>query len=934
MNHGSRTARAALGGLLAALLLAGCGLSPDAASRVAKAREYRADGELQSALIELKNALKDDPANVEARTLLGEVSLEAGDPASAIKEFEKAMELGADAASLRVSYGAALREAGNHAELIKLVDGAKGATPEQTARLGALQAEALMGLGQAEEAGAALAAAVAADPKPVDVRLAQVRLALGTGRLDEAQQLVTALAGDAKTDHRYWELRAQLALRRNDPAAAAAAYREGMTAIDDPVGARRFMLQGGLTEVLLGSGDVAGARTEIAAMLKQSPRHPLPNYLLSRADYQEGHYKDALAHAQAVISVLPSSAHALMLAGASAIKLGQAAQGESYLASAVRADPAYLPARQLLAEARLGRGAASEAMETLMPAFESGSSDPGLLALLGQASAQAGTLDQAIALYSRRLVDEPDNHQLRIYLAASLMASGRNDEASRELQKISSGDANEKLRAELLGVIARLRDGDLAGARTQAAVIRSAQAGNADALQTLGTLFMGARAWDDARAQFNAALAVNPRHVAARLNLGRLDAFAGNPDAASARFKAVLADQPRNVDAMVALAGLAQAAGDKAGTVAWLEKARAADKAALQPRLLLAEHHLREKAPDKARAVADEAVAAHPDSAQAANALAVVMAAQGQMPGARDQFARAADLAPTWPEARFNTARAEIALGNVEAARKNLEAAIALDPGYVNALAVLTAVELRSERVTEAARHFEALQRKDPDGTLTRLLQGDLLFAQKRPAEARTAYAAVLKQTGDQRAAFGVYQAARAAGDANAVGVLEDWLKAHPTDQAARMLLAEGRYARGDKAQAIAAYEQVVAAMPDNAAALNNLAVAYQEAGDKRAVATARKAWSLAPQSGAVADTLGWILHQQGDRQRALELLQKAAELAPGVAEIRYHLAVALNDGGDAKRARAELEAILSDKAAVAMHDQAQQLLQRLKPVT
>ena len=924
MNHGSRIARVALGGLLAALLLAGCGLSQDPARRIEKAREYRADGELQSALIELKNVLKDDPANVEARTLLGEVSLESGDPTSAIKEFEKAVELGADAAGFRLSYGAALREAGNYPALLKLIEGAKGATPEQTARLAALQAEALMGLGRADEARAALAAAAAADPKPVDVRLAQARLALGTGRLDEAQQLLTALAGDAKTNHRYWELRAQLALRKNDPAAAAAAYREGLAAIGDTFGVRRFMLQGGLTEVLLGSGDVKGARTEIAAMLKQSPRHPLPNYLLSRADYQEGHYKDALAHAQAVISVLPSSAQALMLAGASAIKLGQLAQGESYLANAVRADPDYVPARQLLAEARLGRGAATEAMDTLLPAFESGSSDPGLLALLGQASAQAGSIDKAIALYSRRLVEEPDNNQLRIYLAASLMASGRNDEASRELEKISSGNANEQLRAELLGVIARLRDGDLAGARTQAAAIRSAQAGNADALQVLGTLFMAARAWDDARVQFNAALAVNPRHVPARLNLGRLEAIAGNTDAAGARFKSVLADEPRNVDAMVALAVLAQAAGDKAGAVTWLEKARAADAAALQPRLLLAEYYLREKAPDKARVVADEAVAAHRDSAQAANALGVVMASQGQMPGARDQFARAADLAPTWPEARFNTARAELALGNGEAARKSLEGAIALDPGYVNALAVLTALELRSERVTEAARHFEALKRKDPDSTLTQLLGADLLFAQKRPAEARAAYAAVLKQTGDQRAAFGVYRAARAAGDANAVRVLEDWLKAHPTDQAARLLLAEGRYQDGDKAQAIAAYEAVVAASPNNAAALNNLAVAYQEVGDKRAVATARKAWALAPQSGAVADTLGWILHQQGERERALELLKKAAELAPAMPEIRYHLAVALNDSGDSKQARAVLEAILADKSAVAMHDQAQ----------
>lgn len=139
MNHRPHVLRPALGVLLAALLLAGC--SQDAGSRIEEAREARADGKLQAALIELKNALKDDPANLEARVLLGEVSLQAGDPATAVKEFQKSAELGAKGADFVLAYGAALRETGNFDALVKLLADAKGDTPQQAARLEALKAD-------------------------------------------------------------------------------------------------------------------------------------------------------------------------------------------------------------------------------------------------------------------------------------------------------------------------------------------------------------------------------------------------------------------------------------------------------------------------------------------------------------------------------------------------------------------------------------------------------------------------------------------------------------------------------------------------------------------------------------------------------------------------------------------------------------------------
>ena len=70
--------------LVAALAtLTACGLADDPASRIERAAEYQANGDYRASMIELKNALQEEPDNVDARIMLGEVSLELGEPEAA-----------------------------------------------------------------------------------------------------------------------------------------------------------------------------------------------------------------------------------------------------------------------------------------------------------------------------------------------------------------------------------------------------------------------------------------------------------------------------------------------------------------------------------------------------------------------------------------------------------------------------------------------------------------------------------------------------------------------------------------------------------------------------------------------------------------------------------------------------------------------------------
>ena len=66
----------------------------DSDEYVAEAKQYLQKGKSKEAIIQLKNALKSDPANVDARVLLGQLYLASGDTAGARKELGRAARLG------------------------------------------------------------------------------------------------------------------------------------------------------------------------------------------------------------------------------------------------------------------------------------------------------------------------------------------------------------------------------------------------------------------------------------------------------------------------------------------------------------------------------------------------------------------------------------------------------------------------------------------------------------------------------------------------------------------------------------------------------------------------------------------------------------------------------------------------------------------------
>ena len=141
--------------------MAGCNRSKTADELLADATQYEQKGDQKAALIQLKNAVAQNPENAQARLRLGTLHLELGDAPSAEKELRKAVSLGTSAGQTLPLLAQSLLNQGKFQPLLDDIseDQAKGSAP-LLARRGA----ALLGLGDTDKSRASYEAALAADP--------------------------------------------------------------------------------------------------------------------------------------------------------------------------------------------------------------------------------------------------------------------------------------------------------------------------------------------------------------------------------------------------------------------------------------------------------------------------------------------------------------------------------------------------------------------------------------------------------------------------------------------------------------------------------------------------------------------------------------------------------------------------------------------------
>ena len=304
---------------------------------------------------------------------------------------------------------------------------------------------------------------------------------------------------------------------------------------------------------------------------------------------------------------------------------------------------------------------------------------------------------------------------------------------------------------------------------------------------------------------------------------------------------------------------------------------------------------------DRAEAELDRLARAYPRSAAVLGQRGILRGLRKDPAGARRFFEQALEADPGSVEAVAGLVALDIAAKQPEAARRRVDAPVS-QPGATLAMQMLAArtyVAVGDRRAAEAM--FRRVIARDPNYLPAYSALGQLYVAERRLDEALAEFDALAKRDPKPVAAL------------TFAGII---------------LQMQGR-----TAEARERYERAVQLDPNAAVAANNLAWIYAESGGNLDVALqlAQAAQSRLPDSADVNDTLGYVYYKKNLFPQAIQALQTAVEKDPTKPGYHFRLGQALAKAGAAQGAAEHLRRALELKPDFEHAAEARALLQGLQ---
>lgn len=889
--------------MTAVLLATGCtGPDEDRLSASLQQRLERQD--LDGAVIDAKNLVQAAPESARSRYWLGRVLLDSGDVAGAETELGRAERLGHPPAQLLPTLARLMNAQGRTREVISRFGEASLDDPGAAALLAVELSRAHRAQGDAERAGAVIAAALQRAPEHLPARVQRARLALAAGNAGAEREEVQGLLARHEGDAAVHLLHGEWLAASGDHAAAVAAHRRAVELRPHWSDAHA-----GLVHTLLRAGELAPAAAAAEAMRKQLPADGSAVYLQALVAFLQNDLPAARGHLQLLSRKDAEDGALLLLAGAIEARLGALVQAESLLTNAAARLPMSTRPRLELAAVYLQQDRPERALEALARLFRDGTADAEAWRLAGQAHVRLGDFARADEAFARARSISPRDTAVLVDTALSRLARGDIDAGMGQLQSAAQADP-QGIGAELALVVAHLRQRRVAQALDVVDAIERKQPRSALADYLRGRIHLRVGDATKARASFERALSKEPSNHQVVQNLAALDRADGRIDLARARYEALLKADPRATPAMLALAGLAlQDGAPVAQVTALLDRAVQVDPA--DSRAWRAAVALQRSAGDNVGALtrARAAVAAVPNDIDVQATLADVLLAEGDVQQAINALNRAAELQPDAVGAHLRLVGAHVAAGNLPRATQHAERALRLTPDSGPAARAAIGIALLQERPARAQEIARAVQARRP--ALGWQLLGEVHAHAQHWDDAAAAFRRALAQEPATEPALQLLVALQRGGrHAEAAAHVRAWLGAHPEDASFLGQLGEQALMTGDAAQAVAHYRRAVSLRGDDALLLNNLAMALLQRKDPDALAVAMRAQRFAPGSASVLDTLAQAHAAARQWPKAIEWQSRAVALEPRNGEFRLRLARWHLDAGDKPKAREELQRV------------------------
>lgn len=892
-----------------------------------EAQEAIKSGDNNEAIIHLKNAVRADPDNVDARFLLGQFNLRRGDPAGAEKEFRESRSRGMADEKVLQLLGQAMLIQGKSKELLAEIttDSLTGANKVTAHTLRARAYLADNNIPQAREE-LDLARPDAAGDAPFHAADAEVLQRMGDYAAAE-KAVDTAISINPKFSLALW-LKGELRRVQKDLPGSLEAYNLALEADKNSL-----QVLVGRAFVFLGLNRFEEAEADIDEVLKRAPGMPMALYLKSTVLSQRGENEKALEVIQPVEFRLAGYMPAVYLLANLNLKLDRLEGAVSYAERYHAANENRPEAVKLLSAVYLRQKRYADALKILKPheAEDGYQNDLMYLQMLGNSYLAVSDYPAASRTFKILQKLNPEDTKIREQLAITSLGMGEQDEAIRELEALAENEGGSE-RVNLVLVLSHMRKKEYDKAEIAAKNFVKSRENSALAHNLLGSVYLAQGKRTEARASLETAAAADPAFSPAILNLAQLERIENRPEKARSLLKDFLAKDKNNERVLTQLADLSVSEKDLEGAVGWLQQAVAGNPNSETARLRLIEVQVQLNKPEAALQTATELNAIAPNSPTAINALAQMQLLNKQTASGVSSYRKLVSVAPKTPMSHVLLGRALMLNKNYAEAKTAFDEAINLAPNMPDARAERISAELQDSGIDAAIKLATQYRDEMPENPMSHLMLGDVYLRGSKFADAAAAFEKS-QQIRPNGAVFRrLYLAKVSSGRQDeAFNDLKDWVKKNPEDWETRLVFSTELIRRGDSEAAIAENEALNEKLPGRPVILNNLGWLYARKGDPRGMNLVRTAYELAPGAPEIQDTYGWLLVKDNKLEQGLEILSKSAEALPDSAEVQYHFAAALAQSGKKSEARDILVRILSQKNEFDERKDAESLLESLK---
>jgi tetratricopeptide (TPR) repeat protein len=476
--------------------------------------------------------------------------------------------------------------------------------------------------------------------------------------------------------------------------------------------------------------------------------------------------------------------------------------------------------------------------------------------VVGNFYRRLGDTDAAIKEYREGQSRDPKRKTIyQKSIVESLMARGKAAEAEDINRQILKDNPQDSFAKEVEGSLL-LDRGDVADAIVDLQGAVTADPKNPSNHYRLG-LAHKARAMSDravaageieqARQEFERALAIRPDFVLARLALARIEISKGDYEAAMKTAEQALRDDRSNLSAKII------------------------ESAAL----------LGQKKTAEARQLLESVRTQTPNSPDVIFELGGVSLLEKKYKEANEEFRRAYELNPTSIRGMSGLVETDLEQNKSDAAIQTLKDEIAKNPERSEMKMLLADVEVRAGKFDDAVADYQAIVDKMGKNSRAR--------------------AAIYIRLGETY---------RRKGDlANAIQAFQKARELTPDDVLVLSELALVLDAAQRWSEAMKVYEAAIRLAPNDAVSLNNDAFLIAEHGGDldQALTRAQRATQLLPKYPEVADTLGWIYLKKNLSDQAIEIFKRNVAQQPNSSTYRYHLGMAWYQKGDKTQAHQAL---------------------------